>query len=352
MNNEPKLPAPPTGHVWQYRGMGWTSGGKSTVCYQENGHPPLVKTGQTVGYPDTRYWEAVPAPDTAAVDGFKKGDRVRNRINDKIYTFVEYVSAFNSKVTCEQESVFSTECLELVDTADIPLIEQLRTELDAAKGIAEALEEEVAFLKRAGFEDFNEKNRLNDRLAVAEHGRAVNADLHERAIGERDGAVRVRDEWAAKAKRLEDERDNWEATTEYYRDLLAQCGQAIGREAYTADDGTMQRDVLVAKVPGLVRDLCAQRTTWIRQQINEEDAVFRELSAMPVFKDPHGVFAVPSGKQLEKEMLLESVRFGEAQPDHAQQAKDILQSAFKMGGMFRSKQLDNFVDLIIKAAKQ
>ena len=40
--------------------------------------------------------------------------------------------------------------------------------------------------------------------------------------------------------------------TDYYRGLLVKCGEAIGKRAYIADDGTIAEDVLCAKIPELV----------------------------------------------------------------------------------------------------
>ncbi len=45
---------------------------------------------------------------------------------------------------------------------------------------------------------------------------------------------------------------------EYYRDLVVQCGKAIGESAYIADDGGRHDDVLCAKVPELVKKLITQ----------------------------------------------------------------------------------------------
>lgn len=42
---------------------------------------------------------------------------------------------------------------------------------------------------------------------------------------------------------------------EYYRSLLVQCGEYIGEDAYTQDDGNVVPDVLCAKIPELVKDL-------------------------------------------------------------------------------------------------
>jgi hypothetical protein len=66
--------------------------------------------------------------------------------------------------------------------------------------------------------------------------------------------------------RLGVERNNWIETAQqhlrneqYYRGLVDQCGKAIGKDAYTCDDGTTQQDVLCAKVPDLVRKLSEKR---------------------------------------------------------------------------------------------
>ena len=40
--------------------------------------------------------------------------------------------------------------------------------------------------------------------------------------------------------------------TDYYRELLVQCGEFIGEPAYIQDDGGRAEDVLCAKIPGLV----------------------------------------------------------------------------------------------------
>lgn len=44
-----------------------------------------------------------------------------------------------------------------------------------------------------------------------------------------------------------------ERNTEYYRNLLVQCGEIIGEESYISDDGSVQNDVLCAKIPELVK---------------------------------------------------------------------------------------------------
>ena len=41
-------------------------------------------------------------------------------------------------------------------------------------------------------------------------------------------------------------------SADYYRELIVRIGEMFGREALTADDGTVGDSVLCAKVPGLV----------------------------------------------------------------------------------------------------
>jgi hypothetical protein len=225
-------------------------------------------------------------------------------------------------------------------------------------------------------------------------------------------------------EQLKNERDNWEETAaqayrnaDYYRNLLVQCGQAIGKEAYTRDDGTPQADVLVAKVPGLVKKLAEEREDTadliyniMRDEVNAQDECEKWLRAYAPGKLNEAY--APAGKQLEREMLLESVRFGEAQPDpdhteggkyrmlkdgemlqpgdeflfcngepwfpvvalhpalsgqlyrrpvkpedidppdYAKEARDLLHIIHGFPKHMAVKAIDNFVDLIIKAAKQ
>lgn len=46
-----------------------------------------------------------------------------------------------------------------------------------------------------------------------------------------------------------------QSNADYYRGLLVQCGEAFGDLAKTADDGKLGPDVLVAKLPELVRHM-------------------------------------------------------------------------------------------------
>lgn len=61
------------------------------------------------------------------------------------------------------------------------------------------------------------------------------------------------------------ERDNWAETArqhhkneEYYRGLVVRIGEAIGPQSYVSDDGSIQMEVLCAKVPELVEARLAE----------------------------------------------------------------------------------------------
>ena len=56
-------------------------------------------------------------------------------------------------------------------------------------------------------------------------------------------------------KVIEEMARTYAETAEYYRGICQQIGQTIGEDAYVADDGSKMDDVLVAKLPELVRDL-------------------------------------------------------------------------------------------------
>lgn len=58
----------------------------------------------------------------------------------------------------------------------------------------------------------------------------------------------------------------------YYRDLLVQCGKAIGKPAFTCDDGSKSEDVLCAKIPELVENLVKQNNSKVNShQVNGAD---------------------------------------------------------------------------------
>lgn len=60
------------------------------------------------------------------------------------------------------------------------------------------------------------------------------------------------------AKRIEfwiDAAAQNERNTQFYRDLLDECAKAIGKEAYTNDDGEIMQDPVRIKIPELVKKM-------------------------------------------------------------------------------------------------
>ena len=63
-------------------------------------------------------------------------------------------------------------------------------------------------------------------------------------------------------EQLRQECDTWKETAEqyarnemYYRGLVVRIGKMFGKKVYISDDGSIQQDVLCAKVPELVEKL-------------------------------------------------------------------------------------------------
>lgn len=52
--------------------------------------------------------------------------------------------------------------------------------------------------------------------------------------------------------------------SDYYRGLIARCGEAIGKEAFICDDGSVSQGVLNAKVPELVEAMCKPKNRFLR----------------------------------------------------------------------------------------
>lgn len=70
--------------------------------------------------------------------------------------------------------------------------------------------------------------------------------------GEVNGARRSADAWEQSAR-------DFSINADYYRGLLIKIGELFGIAAKTSDDGSVQQDVLVAKVPELVQAAVAER---------------------------------------------------------------------------------------------
>jgi hypothetical protein len=66
-------------------------------------------------------------------------------------------------------------------------------------------------------------------------------------------------ELESRVRELEAEKEGWKETAkqhckneDYYRGLVQEIGKHFGADAYTSDDGSIQQDILCAKVPDLV----------------------------------------------------------------------------------------------------
>jgi hypothetical protein len=77
--------------------------------------------------------------------------------------------------------------------------------------------------------------------------RSVNVALElQEMIAQRDDALLARSAWKETARQhCQNE--------EYYRGLLDEIGNILGPEAFISDDGSVQQDVVRAKLPELVR---------------------------------------------------------------------------------------------------
>jgi hypothetical protein len=78
-------------------------------------------------------------------------------------------------------------------------------------------------------------------------------------LAELERRTAERDEAFSRAEAAEKRAQTWEETacqgarnTGYYRDIVVAIGETIGLQAYVSDDGSVQQDVLCAKVPELV----------------------------------------------------------------------------------------------------
>jgi hypothetical protein len=71
---------------------------------------------------------------------------------------------------------------------------------------------------------------------------------------------------------------------DYYRGLLVECGNTIGQEAHTQDDGGIVPTVLVAKVPELVSSL----KTALSRVSEERDRLREELLSSKAARDVYG----------------------------------------------------------------
>lgn len=114
------------------------------------------------------------------------------------------------------------------------------------------------------------------RLRANQFARIMLMQLENRALRRTiDGIVaehvRYRDDAILEMQKAQLREQGWEATAamfsrnaDYYRGLLVECGDSIGEDAFTCDDGSLASDVLVAKVPELVEELCRPKYSLLR----------------------------------------------------------------------------------------
>jgi hypothetical protein len=61
-------------------------------------------------------------------------------------------------------------------------------------------------------------------------------------------AIRQRDAWVASAMQFH-------KNETYYRGLVVSIGEKLGPDAYVSDDGSVQQDILCAKIPEMIERL-------------------------------------------------------------------------------------------------
>jgi len=92
----------------------------------------------------------------------------------------------------------------------------------------------------------------------------------------------MKQEFKAQIEELESQVASWKETaaqayrnTDYYKGLVVRCGEAIGADSYVCDDGSIQKDVLCAKVPELVEAKVAE----LEAEVAFKDKVLAECYA-------------------------------------------------------------------------
>lgn len=95
-------------------------------------------------------------------------------------------------------------------------------------------------------------------------------------------------------------------SVDFYRGLLTQCGEAIGPEAYTSDDGSVQQDVLALKIPEIVRKLVAQTKSWstgVQKALAVKPGAMRIEEGKLVIPDESGA----TNRFMSKDYILEAL---------------------------------------------
>jgi hypothetical protein len=332
--NEPKvaLPEPPEGMKWEYRGMGWKSEKPIQYCFLDGyGKVIPMDDRETDGDPNHHYWEAVPAPKTVKQwletlpDGYRERALANCERGNADYCAASLSSAIRSSFDWQESQEKHDFWKSISDWAINPNKNPLPL-LPEAKPTREELERENAQLKA---ELAEENRKLRKKLEVAEQA-----------------LIDFKEDWSSRVKQAKNlERENAQLKAE----LAALKSPCVMEDKY---DGVSLGEALAAYPPPE-----SERPEKPAPPDHTEGGKYRMLEEGELICEGDtrfdGAVWVPThiaGEQVNDGTYRRPVT---PQPDYAQRAKDMLQAKF-VGGFptFREISLDQFVDLIIKAAKQ
>ena len=118
-----------------------------------------------------------------------------------------------------------------------------------------------------------EKNPLVQQLKSAYTSNAQWNCLHEIVERRAEENLRNANHWQEVARMHA-------KNEEYYRGLVVQIGDAMGHDAYVADDGTVSDDVLCAKVPELVVSMMTRKDK-LKMATEKKDFEVRQVASKP-----------------------------------------------------------------------
>jgi hypothetical protein len=102
-----------------------------------------------------------------------------------------------------------------------------------------------------------------------------------------DNALAERDDLTQQLQRATGEANAWHETAaqqardaEFYRDLIDRCARALGQEAFTADDGSVNDSPIRLKVPELVENLVQGRSAYTMVGVGEAHYVYGKSEAI------------------------------------------------------------------------
>jgi regulator of replication initiation timing len=312
--NEPKveLPPAPGGMKWEYRGMGWNPGkavpAYLTIWAEAMAEPAHRRNAVPDGIDDHHYWEAVPAPKTAK----------------------QWLETYLT----ESRERFDHACDDHLAEENRKLNKRLEV---AEQGLSDLKEDWSSRVKQAKNLD-RENESLKAELAAYP---PLESEWPEKPAPP-EGC-----EWM----RMPDE-GSFESSSDYvymslsYDEWFENCPTDIGwngRLVFRAEkiDHTEGGKYRMLAEGEIVEqgDAFLEETEWVEA---------RYCIGQPLVMEPGQFWRRPAA-------ITTPVENPEIHGDFAQQAKDTLQKRLfpeSRNGMIRDTELDKFVDLIIKAAKQ